>query len=270
MSAIIVSIIYFCACLWLLLGIRQSSTDTHSQGHTTAGLLMACFGWVIHGYLLYRDSFENSLWAMNSTFVASLIAWVTAAITLVRCWNQVRFAGIAGALLLCVGLAAALTDEGVRNFSTSQMGWELTAHVLIAAVAYAFVAVGAGLGLALYLLDHRLRHHQALGWMKALPSMEALETSMFQAVVAGFALLTLTLFSGFIFVRDLLAQHLMHKVALSSLAWLILGTLLWGRWKLGWRGRTAARWTLWGFLLLGLSYFGAKFVLEIILGRHWG
>jgi ABC-type uncharacterized transport system permease subunit len=106
--------------------------------------------------------------------------------------------------------------------------------------------------------------------MQALPSVEALEIGMFQAIAAGFALLTLTLFSGFVFVQDLIAQHLAHKVALSCLAWLILGILLWGRWRLGWRGRSAARWALGGFVLLGLAYFGSKFVLETVLGRHWG
>ena len=42
--------------------------------------------------------------------------------------------------------------------------------------------------------------------------------------------------------------------------------LLWGRSQYGWRGRTAIRWTLGGFIFLLLSYFGSKFILEIILG----
>jgi ABC-type uncharacterized transport system permease subunit len=29
-------------------------------------------------------------------------------------------------------------------------------------------------------------------------------------------------------------------------------------------------WTLSGFGFLVLSYFGSKFVLEYLLGRHWG
>ena len=38
------------------------------------------------------------------------------------------------------------------------------------------------------------------------------------------------------------------------------------RHRLGWRGRTAIRWTLSGFFLLVLAYFGSKVVLEVILG----
>jgi ABC-type uncharacterized transport system permease subunit len=37
-----------------------------------------------------------------------------------------------------------------------------------------------------------------------------------------------------------------------------------GHWKLGWRGRTAIRWTLVGFCLLILAYFGSKFVFEVL------
>ena len=43
--------------------------------------------------------------------------------------------------------------------------------------------------------------------------------------------------------------------------------LAWGRYQLGWRGAIASRWTLFGFVLLVLGYFGSKLVLEIILGR---
>ncbi|MFT7129266.1 MAG: ABC-type uncharacterized transport system permease subunit [Gammaproteobacteria bacterium] len=67
------------------------------------------------------------------------------------------------------------------------------------------------------------------------------------------------------FIDDILAQQLTHKVVLSIIAWLIFSALLWGRYKLGWRNLTAARWTFGGFIFLMLSYLGSKFVLELIL-----
>jgi ABC-type uncharacterized transport system permease subunit len=36
---------------------------------------------------------------------------------------------------------------------------------------------------------------------------------------------------------------------------------------MGWRGRVAMRLALGGFTALALAYFGAKFVLELLLGR---
>ena len=68
-----------------------------------------------------------------------------------------------------------------------------------------------------------------------------------------------------LFVQDLLAQRLVHKTVLSVLSWLIFGGLLLGRWRRGWRGTTAVRWTLVAMALLVLSYFGSKFVLELVL-----
>lgn len=45
----------------------------------------------------------------------------------------------------------------------------------------------------------------------------------------------------------------------------MIGTLLVGRRRAGWRGRTAVRWTLAGFALLVLAYLGSKFALEFVL-----
>jgi ABC-type uncharacterized transport system permease subunit len=56
-----------------------------------------------------------------------------------------------------------------------------------------------------------------------------------------------------------------HKTALSIVGWMILGVLLFGRLKFGWRGRTAIRWTLSSFAFLMLAFFGSKLVLEFLL-----
>ena len=86
-------------------------------------------------------------------------------------------------------------------------------------------------------------------------------------MTVGFALLSGALLTGLLFVEDLFAQHLVHKTALSVLSWLVFGTLLVGRWRWGWRGAKAVRWTLAAMVLLLLAYFGSKFALEIVLGR---
>src|SRR5690606_16382070 len=95
-----------------------------------------------------------------------------------------------------------------------------------------------------------------------------LERLTFRFVAAACVLLSLTLMAGWYF-SVLLNQRMVwnHKTVLSVLAWLTMGVLLWGRWRLGWRGRTAVR-TLYlgaGFLLLG--YVGSRFVLEVLLQR---
>jgi len=58
-----------------------------------------------------------------------------------------------------------------------------------------------------------------------------------------------------------------HKTVFGVLSWIVFALLLGGRIVYGWRGRTAVRWTLTGFLMLVLAYVGSKFVLEVVLGR---
>jgi ABC-type uncharacterized transport system permease subunit len=114
--------------------------------------------------------------------------------------------------------------------------------------------------------DHQLKHHKR-GMMHALPPLQTMESLLFSLIWTGFALLSLAILSGFLTLNDLFAQHLAHKTLLTLAAWAVFATLLTGRYTLGWRGNTAIRFTLWGFGLLLLGFYGSKLVLEIILQR---
>ena len=52
------------------------------------------------------------------------------------------------------------------------------------------------------------------------------------------------------------------------LSWLAFGALLLGRWRYGWRGAKALRWTLIAMALLLLAFFGSNLVLELVLQRR--
>jgi ABC-type uncharacterized transport system permease subunit len=103
----------------------------------------------------------------------------------------------------------------------------------------------------------------------AVPPLITLERYMFRLIIVGFALLTLTLVSGILFSEQLFgkAVTLTHKNVFSVAGWVAFAILLFGRWRYGWRGRTALKWILGGTLLLVLGYLGSKFVLEVILRR---
>jgi ABC-type uncharacterized transport system permease subunit len=107
------------------------------------------------------------------------------------------------------------------------------------------------------------------GPLSSLPPLLTLERLLFRILAAGFVLLTLTLATGVLFSEELFGKALRfnHKTLFAILSWLIFGGLLVGRWRYGWRGRRALRWTLAGFIALLLAYVGSRFVLEVILGR---
>ncbi len=144
----------------------------------------------------------------------------------------------------------------------------LIVHIVSSVIAYSMLALAAFHSMLLALQEYRLHHRQPGGFVRLLPPLRAMEQILFQMLLLGFAMLSLSLFTGFVFLEDMFAQHLVHKTLLSIAAWIGFGVLLLGRWRLGWRGKTAVRWTLGGFLLLMLAYFGSKFVLELLL--HYG
>ena len=104
-------------------------------------------------------------------------------------------------------------------------------------------------------------------WVNLLPSVQAMESLLFDLIITGFILLTIALGLGFFTVDNFFAQHLAHKTAFSIISWFIYGALLLGHYKVGWRGQKAIRFTLVGFLLLAIGFIGSKFILEMILGR---
>lgn len=142
-------------------------------------------------------------------------------------------------------------------------------HIASSVLAYAVLTLAAAQAALVAALDYQLRHRHTRGIVQILPPLQLMETMLFELLAVGVALLTVAILSGFIFLEDIFAQHLVHKTILSILAWLVFGILLFGRWRYGWRGSLAVRLTLVGIVLLLLSYFGTKLVLEIILGTGW-
>ncbi|MBA6413746.1 cytochrome c biogenesis protein CcsA [Parahaliea sp. F7430] len=141
----------------------------------------------------------------------------------------------------------------------------LLAHIGSSVLAYAVLCLAAIQAALVAIQDYQLRHRHPGGIVRLLPPLQLMETMLFELLWAGVILLTLAIASGFIFVDDLFAQHLVHKTALTIVAWITFTTLLWGHYQLGWRSQTAVRFTLAGFLALMLAFFGSKLVLELIL-----
>jgi ABC-type uncharacterized transport system permease subunit len=102
-----------------------------------------------------------------------------------------------------------------------------------------------------------------------LPPLLTMETLLFRIIGVGFVLLTLTLASGVVFSEQIFgkAWQFNHKVLFGFISWGVFAVLLIGHRFRGWRGRTAVRWTMSGFVFLLLAYIGTQFVLEVVLRR---
>lgn len=138
-------------------------------------------------------------------------------------------------------------------------------HILTSLFAYSVLTLASVQALLLWLQDHQLKHKQMRGLIQVLPPLQTMERLLFELLLLGVGFLTLALVSGALSIEAFFAQHLAHKSLFSLLAWFIFTSLLIGRYRFGWRGQRAVRWTLGGSVLLVLAYFGSKFVLEFVL-----
>jgi ABC-type uncharacterized transport system permease subunit len=259
---------YLFGAFGLGLSAYQGNTH-HGRGVRIAAAGIAVIGTVVHAAALMQERRIDPLAALSLGDVLALVALVIAVTAIVMAL-QPRLRGMAALLLGIAALLEVTFAEGARQFTMGRPGWELTFHVAMATTAFAFLTIGAVLAVAQVVVDRQLRSRRPLGWLRILTPVESVESGCFHSILAGFVVLTLALVTGAFFVENLLAQHLVHKVALAIIAWVVFGILLLGRWRFGWRGRQALRWTLAGYVLLGLSYFGSKLILENLLGKHWG
>ncbi len=145
--------------------------------------------------------------------------------------------------------------------------WEFKPTVTLSILAYSVLTIAAVQAAMIALADRQLRLKRPSFVLRILPPLQTMEDLLFQLVWLGFILLSVGLAIGFMFVENLLGQHLAHKTVLSSLAWLVFAVLLWGRYYFGWRGGIAVRYTIGGFVALLIAFFGSKIVLELILQR---
>lgn len=165
------------------------------------------------------------------------------------------------------GLMAAVYGLWGRHGAVTPMDWRIQLHAWCALLAYATLALAALVAVLSWAQERALRQRDFRSWLRALPPLVELETLLFRMIAVGFALLSAALLTGALFVEDLMAQHLAHKTVFSVLSWLAFGALLIGRWRRGWRGAKALRWTLVAMTLLVLAYFGSSFVLQLVLRR---
>lgn len=198
--------------------------------------------------------------------VISLISAIIALLLVTSAFfRPVENLGIVILPLAAVAQLLELTFPATHLLSPAEEG--LKAHIILSITAYSLLSLAALQAILIAIQNRHLHNKRPGGFIRALPPLQTMETLLFQMIAIGFILQTLSLLTGFLYVEDLFAQHLVHKTVLSLIAWCIFAALLWGRWRFGWRGRIAIRWTMWGFVALVLAYLGSKLVLELILRR---
>lgn len=246
-------------------GLREA-THAGLRAWERAAILLPL---ALHGGLLYAEMFARSELRFGFAYALSVMLWLTALFY----WLESLYfdldllqAPVLAAAALSVPLPALFPGSAAAGAYAASIEFRL--HLVLAMLAYSLFTIAILHALLMAVAERRLRWRGA-DVASPLPPLLTLERLLFRLIGAAFALLTLTLATGFAFSETLFgrAMRFDHKTVFALLSWLTFGGLLAGRALYGWRGRTALRWTLSGFVLLILAYVGSRFVLEVILGR---
>ncbi len=249
--------------------------------------------FALHTWLLYHGLFAAPELRFGFGQALSVTLWLAVLIY----WFEAAFVNLEGMQALVLPLAAACVMlpalfPGIEAPPYAH-AFGFRAHLTLAMLAYSFFTIGALHALLMAVLEGTLHgNHFGLGKREAgaraerhaggpgllagplssLPPLLTLERLLFRILTLGFVLLTLTLLTGALFSEEVFGRafRFNHKTLFAIISWVIFGLLLAGRWRYGWRGRKALRWTLAGFVALLLAYVGSRFVLEVVLTRSFG
>lgn len=256
-----ISILLYATAIGLLLKQWLSAkTDVNKYPLYVAGVAVIFHALALHSIIYTAQGIDIGFFSAL-TFTAWLMATllVIASFSLpISCLGLLVYPFALISLIL-----RAMSNQ--QNLLTDLLASGLQAHILFSLLAYSLLSIAVAQALLLYIQDKYLHNKHPSGFLHSLPSLESMETLLFRLIALGVIALSISLLSGFIYLDDMFAQHLVHKTILSLIAWSVFVILLWGHYKFGWRGKIAIKWSMSGFMLLMLAYFGSKFVIELVL-----
>jgi ABC-type uncharacterized transport system permease subunit len=274
----------------------MTSTAFYVSAHVVVGLAYAALAWTMWRGL-QKGGRGDARWflpvlaAAHAALLASAVVdaegmrfgfahalSATLLFTVLVVWAEGFLVPIRGLLVMVLPLAAVAAMLPAIFHGTQIAAANETlafrAHIVIGIAAFTLFTIAAMHALLMASMDRSLHSAgtdtSALGRLLAeVPPLLAMERLLFRLIWTGFLLLTATLISGVLFSEQLFGRPLRfdHKTVFAIASWVVFAGLLVGRHYFGWRGRTALRWTLVGFVMLLLAYVGSRFVLEVILHR---
>ena len=232
-----------------------------SKLHTVTWLLAL----IAHITGLHYPLFIGEPLTLNFISLGSYVTWFLSLILFITTLNR-KIESLAIPILpITMFSILAVMLFGADTQSTINMKSGLGLHILSSLLAYSTLMLASFQALLLAVQNNHLHARKNTNFIRSLPSLENMEHLLFRFIKIGLVLLTIGLLTGFYFLDNLFGSGIAHKTILSIVAWVVFSVLLFGRWKYGWRGKTAVRWTLGGFIVLMLAFFGTKFVQEFVL-----
>lgn len=223
-------------------------------------------GLVCHAIAIYQQIVVPGGYHFGFFKISSLFFWVTNLLIFISSLRLPLHNLFLLTLPISVAaLLASLFTGHPRLLQVSDLSVGVASHIFLSIFAYSTMIIATGQAILLAYQNYMIRHKHPTGFARVLPPLQTMETLLFEILWSGQVLLTLVIITGIVQTQDVAQQHLHHKIAFTTIAWVIYAILLWGRYFKGWRGSVAIRWTLAGFASLILAYWGTKIVFEFLL-----
>lgn len=260
-TGLLAALLYTCAT------ILQARALAHGKDNRRLLLSLGFLGLALHLLNVATVIYSPAGYDFGFFHIATLFSWVMVAIALVGCLRQPMENLLL--LLLPVAVAGILSASFVPSGQAPLVRLDagVALHSILGILSFSLITLAAIQVLLVAWLSRELKRHHYHRALRHVPPLQTMEELLFSIIRYGFVALLAVILSGFVFMDDMFAQHLVHKTVLTLVSSAVFGILLWGRQVRGWRGRTAMRWILSGYAVLLLAYFGSKFVLEILLQR---
>ncbi|EGY51592.1 inner membrane protein YpjD [Neisseria shayeganii] len=222
-----------------------------------------------HAAAVWLPVVQQQAFLSGFGYALSMVTWLM----LMLYWGGSFFYPLKGLQLLLYPLAAlgmlaaALLPQHTGGTAVAHLPFVL--HITASLLSYSLFGIAALFAWLILLLDRDLRRHRFSPLVSFLPPLLSLEKLMFQSMLLGFVLLTVSALSGTVFAPAVFGHPMAwtHKTVFGLAAWLIYAMILLLHRTRRWRGRKAACWCLAGFASLMLAYIGSKFVLQVLLQR---
>ena len=258
--------VLFWGATWLSIGWRLTKRLRNQTAYPSTLILNLAWGsaLIFHGSVIILQLFSGATVSIDFMTAGSIVMFTTSLLLFITHLN--RPLETLGVFIFPSTVITLLSAAFIpANSGHIALGNGLGIHIFISLLGYSLLTLAALQALLLALQNRLLHNHHPGGLIRTLPPLQDMESLLFKLILLGLILLTASLASGFLFINDLFASGVAHKTFFSLIAWCVFATLLFGHWRWGWRGKTAIRWTLGGFVLLMLAYFGSKFVLEFLV-----
>lgn len=252
------------ACyLIAILGILCYVKGKVSKNCIKVGTFFAWAAVILHAWILSQGLVSSGGVNVGASNAFSLTILATLMIALP---NVRKHPDISMVLFGLAIVSLVLSESYDSKLTLNSMRPILSLHIILSIIAYAVLML-VGIQAAIIVLRHSYLKSASGRFFTHLPPLMSMEKWLFQLMLIGAVLLTLSLLTALPFIGNWFDKQFIHRSILSIVSLILFVTLLALHRFKGLRGKPAAKYALIAFVVLLVGVSGSRVIQEILLNR---